>query len=52
MATNIVDLLAIQEQFADYVATLAGMETQLVNQGFTKEQARAIITHLITSSNP
>jgi hypothetical protein len=38
-------LLAVQEQFADVVAAIAGLVAQLEAQGFA-EQAREIITIL------
>lgn len=37
-------LLNAQEEFADLAATLAGFVAQLVDTGFTPEQARQIVT--------
>jgi hypothetical protein len=39
-------LLAAQEMFGATVATLAGMRAQLVNDGWTDAEARALITSM------
>jgi hypothetical protein len=44
-------LMTAMENFRKLADTLAGFKRQLVDQGFTDEQAAEIVTHAITTQN-
>ena len=48
MSDNSEVTMAALEQWADFVAALAGMRAQLVNDGWTDEQARELVLHSVT----
>lgn len=51
MDDKTTELLAIQEQFGLYVATINGLRQQLIDAGWTAEHAEEVVLLAIKQSN-